>query len=359
MRMPIARYFDSSIAAAEREQIFARLPFVAAHSSELPSAGDFITTEYLGTPLLLVRQEDASVSALINVCRHRGARVEFERRGNRKEFVCRYHGWCYGQEGTLREVSFADGYPGINRPENGLPSLPVDERYGLIWVIPTPGEALDMASYLGQEIDGGIKASGISTAALRREHRWELGLNWKLVMDGFLDTQHVGFLHPQTVGPSFYPNTHVHDSFGRNTRLVVARSTIDEVRGKDADEGELKKHIGCNYNVYPATIIVVVPSHFETWTISPHPNDVAKCNVVLRFLANDLPLSELQIQSREENWSRLLEALSNEDWPTAQSIAAGLPRGHMPETLYGRNELPAQAYYKQIQRDLDAAANRS
>jgi nitrite reductase/ring-hydroxylating ferredoxin subunit len=355
MRMPIGRYFDASIASAERQYIFSRSPFVAAHSGELPRAGDFITTEYLGIPLLLVRQEDNSVSALINVCRHRGGRVEFDKRGTRGQFICSYHGWCYGQDGKLKNLSFPEGYPGVGSLGNSMTSLPVDERYGLIWVSPTPGYELSMASNLGHELNDNIIASGLGTAVLYREHRWELGMNWKLVMDGFLDTQHLGFLHPQTVGPSFYPNVHVLDSFGKNTRLVVPRRTIKQARGKD-DEKELRKHVGCNITVYPATIITIVPRHFEIWTISPHASDVAKCNVVLRLLVNDTSMSELEIQSREDDWSNLLNAISNEDWPMAQSIQDGLPRAHMAETLYGRNELPAQVFYGQIQRDLDAAS---
>jgi phenylpropionate dioxygenase-like ring-hydroxylating dioxygenase large terminal subunit len=355
MRMPIERYFDSSIAASERERIFTRLPFVACHASQIPNVGDFMTIEYVGIPILMARREDKSISALINVCRHRGARVELASCGNRKEFICSYHGWRYGQDGTLTKVSFPEGYPSIGPSESSLPSLPVEERHGLVWVTPVPGAELDMAAYLGTDMDAGIDASGIGAATLCREERWELGMNWKLVMDGFLDTQHIGFLHPQTVGPSFYPNIHVLDAFDRHTRLVVARRSLLEIRGTDASEDELKKHLGCNYNVYPATIIVVVPTHFEVLTISPHVSDVAKCDVTLRFLAKDVSLPETEQQARDSNWSTYLDALTNEDWPTAKGIGDSLPHGHMAETLYGRNDLPAQAYYGQIQRDLDAS----
>ncbi|BCB73663.1 hypothetical protein GCM10022251_77450 [Phytohabitans flavus] len=355
MRMPIARYFDFSIAAAERERIFLQSPFVAARSSELPHPGDFVTTEYIGTPLLMVRQADMSVSAFINVCRHRGGRIEFEKSGNRRQFICNYHGWCYGQDGSLRGISFPAGYPDVNRADNALPSLPVDERFGCIWVVPTPGDELNMKTYLG-EFDEGVEASGIGAAVLLRERQWELSMNWKLVMDGFLDTQHVGFLHPQSVGPLFHANIHLLDTVGKNTRLVVARRSIDGVRGADVDAVELRRHIGCNYTVYPATIIVVVPYHYELWTISPHPTDVGKTHVVVRFLAKEGPISEADIHARDENWSKLLDALSAEDWPMAQSIQDSLPRGLLAETLYGRNDLPAQAYYNQIQRDLDASS---
>lgn len=353
MRMPVSRYFDSSIAAAERDRIFLRSPFIAARSSELPNPGDFVTTDYIGTPLLLVRQEDMSVAAFINVCRHRGGRIEFESSGSRKQFVCSYHGWCYGRDGSLKGISFPAGYPDVSRADNALPSLPVDERFGCVWVVPTPGGELSMDSYLG-EFSEGVEASGIGNAVLLREHQWELPMNWKLVMDGFLDTQHVGFLHPQSVGPLFYENIHILDTVGKNTRLVVARRSVDGVRGTNADARELRKHIGCNYTVYPATIIVVVPYHYELWTIAPHPRELGKTHIQVRFLGKEEPMSESDVKARDENWNKLLDALSNEDWPMAQSIEDGLSRGYLSETLYGRNDLPAQAYYHQIERDLNS-----
>ena len=75
----VARYLDE---ARYRRELAAlrRLPVMVAHRAELAAPGRFLTREVLGTPLLLTRDEQGAVHALINVCRHRGARVEREAR---------------------------------------------------------------------------------------------------------------------------------------------------------------------------------------------------------------------------------------------------------------------------------------
>ena len=78
----------------------------------MPRPGDWLTHDYAGMPILLVRRDDGSLGAFLNVCRHRGARVVAEGCGTRrKDFPCPYHGWTYGLDGSLiarpDEASFA------------------------------------------------------------------------------------------------------------------------------------------------------------------------------------------------------------------------------------------------------------
>ncbi|MGB3049569.1 MAG: Rieske 2Fe-2S domain-containing protein, partial [Polyangiales bacterium] len=60
---------------------------IVAHSSQVASPGDFITRDLLGTPVLVVRNQDGSAKAFLNVCRHRGATVELRDAGNCRRFV--------------------------------------------------------------------------------------------------------------------------------------------------------------------------------------------------------------------------------------------------------------------------------
>lgn len=358
MRMDVSRYFDGGVAAAEREKVFTRFPLAAAHASELSAPGDFVTKEYVGIPMLIVRQDDGTVAAFTNVCRHRGARLELEPSGNRKSFSCRYHRWCYARDGALRSLPFDEGFTELDRSTSGLVALPTDEHHGLVWVCPSPGPALSMGDYLGAELDGEMAAGRLGEYFLYRERTFELPMNWKFVMDGFLDTYHLQFLHPKTVGPFFHTNVHTYDDFGRNSRLVVARRTIDELRGPvDAAEpgGERNPHdyIITNYTLYPATVLATEPDHVEAWTVLPHASDPGRCQVNLRFLVPRLPETDKQRRYRDRNWEILLSAVENEDWSVAQSINDTLPNGYVPETIYGRNEIAAQRFYGQMQEDLD------
>src|SRR5215475_7138166 len=59
----------------ERGLFFRRDPLFVGLSCLLPRAGDYMTHDYAGVPMLLVRHKDGNLRAFLNVCRHRGARV--------------------------------------------------------------------------------------------------------------------------------------------------------------------------------------------------------------------------------------------------------------------------------------------
>ncbi len=61
-------------------------------------------------------------------------------------------------------------------------------------------------------------------------------LNWKIVVDTFLETYHLQYLHANTVSPILHSNTTTFDAFGPSLRMVAARRTIDKLRTVPAEE---------------------------------------------------------------------------------------------------------------------------
>jgi len=90
-RNEVADYTCHKQFARERELFFRRGPLFVALSCLLPRAGDYMTHDYAGVPMLLVRHEDGNLRAFLNVCRHRGARVADGSGHGVKRFLCPYH----------------------------------------------------------------------------------------------------------------------------------------------------------------------------------------------------------------------------------------------------------------------------
>src|SRR5258708_38727802 len=104
-------YADPAIFELELERFFGRAWLVLGHESQGRTAGDSFTTRMGREPVIVARQDDGSVRALINRCARRGSMVCAEGRGNAERFVCPYHGWSYDRAGELKAVPFASGYP--------------------------------------------------------------------------------------------------------------------------------------------------------------------------------------------------------------------------------------------------------
>src|SRR5262249_33923496 len=99
-RNPVTDYTSPEQAARERQLFFHDGPINVGLSALLPEPGDWLTHDWAGVPILLVRRLDGSLGAFLNVCRHRGARVA-DGCGNAKDFPCPYHGWTYAHDGSL------------------------------------------------------------------------------------------------------------------------------------------------------------------------------------------------------------------------------------------------------------------
>ncbi|MGQ0810804.1 MAG: Rieske 2Fe-2S domain-containing protein [Nitrospiraceae bacterium] len=86
----------------------------------------------LGLPLLLCRDASGRVSALRDICPHRGMPLSFGRfDGERVE--CAYHGWQFDMKGQcLRIPALIDGASQVEKI--GVASYPCEEHDGFIWV---------------------------------------------------------------------------------------------------------------------------------------------------------------------------------------------------------------------------------
>ena len=68
---PVASYTDPAVLEREREVLFRGYPLLLGFSCQIPNAGDYLTDDHAGVPIVVVRDEAGGVSAFLNVCRRR------------------------------------------------------------------------------------------------------------------------------------------------------------------------------------------------------------------------------------------------------------------------------------------------
>src|SRR5690606_37129987 len=121
---PASWYVDPAHFEAERRGTFARHWLVAALAHEVAGPGDFVASELLDEPVVVVRGHDGVLRAFHNVCRHHAAPVA-RGAGCARALVCGYHGWTYRLDGSLRAAPRTHGIEGFDRAAMGLVPLPV------------------------------------------------------------------------------------------------------------------------------------------------------------------------------------------------------------------------------------------
>lgn len=189
---------DPEVYRLEQERIFARCWLFIGHESEIPKPRDFVST-YMGeNPILLCRNDDGEIRAFLNMCSHRGNRVNRLDKGNARSFMCSYHGWTFNTNGALVGVPMAECYEELDRSKWGLvPVAQLDVYKGLIFATFDP-EAPSLREYLGDAAwyldmildrrEGGTEVVG--------PHRWSADANWKSAAENFGgDGYHIAASH--------------------------------------------------------------------------------------------------------------------------------------------------------------------
>ena len=277
-RIPVENYFSPTVWQSEIERLFRRQPLIVGHASEL-APGHVLAHDSYGVPILLGRDADGCFRAFLNVCRHRGMRlVEASAVAQpRASIVCPYHGWTYQLEGSLRHRLHAEAFDACPASDVSLVALPAEERHGLLWVVPTPGLAIDIAASLGG-LDEELPFYGIDKLLLFRTVHAEYPANWKLIVDAFLEAYHIRVLHKETIYPFFADGMSAADRFDPHVQSLVARREAEawaRVPGSEVpgDMAGLCKLVTPSQIVFPNAITIFHPDYLSLITLYPSGPD--------------------------------------------------------------------------------------
>jgi phenylpropionate dioxygenase-like ring-hydroxylating dioxygenase large terminal subunit len=154
-------------------------------------------------PVIVVRQDDGTVGALINRCAHRGATVCAEGRGRTERFVCPYHGWSYDRAGRLASVTFESGYQREKLSQLGLKQVPRVALYRGFIFASLAGAGPGLEEFLGParaSFDDLVdRAPGGELEVAGGVFKHAYNGNWKLMLENHLDGAHPAWVHASSV----------------------------------------------------------------------------------------------------------------------------------------------------------------
>ncbi|MGW1028544.1 aromatic ring-hydroxylating oxygenase subunit alpha [Streptomyces sp. NPDC002577] len=342
----------------EVEVLFRDQPLVLCLSGALPEPDTFRTIDLCGTPILLTRDGQGRVRALVNACRHRGVRVA-DGSGAAKRFSCPFHAWLYDIDGRLLRTPVAEAFDGMCREQKGLVELPVAEGYGLIIGRLRPGgPALDVGDYLGPGLADELAMLDFADWEPHGEpHVHRVEANWKVTLDTFRENYHFNILHRRTLATYAYGNVLTFDAFGPHLRNCSALRSIDELRGRPESEwGDVTRHVSYQYALFPNTSLTFDSRHIELWQILPV--DATTSEVVhTAYLRPGLSDEERAKAAEMAPW--ICETVvDGEDFWVAGRTEPGVRTGLLDTVVFGRNEPAPQHLHRGFAAALQAAKER-
>jgi phenylpropionate dioxygenase-like ring-hydroxylating dioxygenase large terminal subunit len=296
-REPVENYhsqerFDAEIA------LLRSLPIPFCPSVALPEKGSYIARKSAGTPLVVARGKDGKVRAFINACRHRGMQVA-SGSGRAQAFVCPYHAWSYGLDGSLKAIPGEEGFPGLATEDHGLVEVSAMEKGGLVYVMQkgeiSPEMLENSRDYFspGQQL---FKQSENTDQA-----------NWKLLTETLLEGYHIKSLHKKSFYPYGLDNVNLVETYGANARVTFPFRRIEKLRDVPADKRRAAGMLTSVYHLFPNASVSVLSKHSNLTIMEPLSPSSTQMVIYLvtpdQTVENPIPLEDVERDAQFVNES--------------------------------------------------------
>lgn len=322
---PPAIYTDPDIFELEMSELFLKEWILIARAGQIPKHGDYFTYEILDKSIIFIRQEDGTIKALANACLHHFTSL-VQGSGCKQKLVCPYHSWTYQADGQLIGIPQKDGFQRCNK--SGLPSdrdrlleYRCEIWHGFIFL--SLNESIEPISERLANLEGVIEKYSFDKFEDLYLTTTEFECNWKTLIENFVESYHVPYLHKSTFGPLVPPGLMKMMPGDNHFTFHVTPLGSDEeknILNKDvpADDPNL---LG-DYGVFPNGLI---GHHFDyLWWINVRPIDVDRSEMRwgISFHPNALA-SASDAQTWMQELIDLITAVLREDKLAVEGVQRG------------------------------------
>ena len=184
----------------EMELIFEKVWIYACHESEIANNNDFVTVTIGRQPIIVSRDGNGQLHALVNACEHRGATLTRVSKGNQSTFTCPFHAWCYKSDGRLLKVKAPSEYcKDFDKESRGLKQGRIASYRGFVFVSLDIHATDTLEEFLGDAkvfLDLMVEQSPTGELeVLPGKSAYTFAGNWKLQNENGLDGYHVSTVH--------------------------------------------------------------------------------------------------------------------------------------------------------------------
>lgn len=269
--LPSQLYINESMTETERQRVFFDNWSALTNGYRVAEPGSVLPIDFLGVPLLVVRNQQGEINVFQNVCRHRGMILIEEPVRLRGPITCPYHAWAYDLDGNLRRTPHVGG-PDIDTHDSVKTcDLPLIRVRSHVWrdviFVNVGGEAPEFEEAAAplitrwKEFDQPLIHTGADSSI-----SFTLECNWKLAVENYCEAYHLPFVHP---GLNTYSRLEDHYNIlesggfaGQGTTVYQPQISADGHRFPRFDDLSLQWDAGAEYiALFPNVLLGVHNDH--------------------------------------------------------------------------------------------------
>ncbi|HSG89129.1 MAG TPA: aromatic ring-hydroxylating dioxygenase subunit alpha, partial [Pseudomonadales bacterium] len=285
-------------------------------------------------PIMVVRgRRDGEIRVMSRVCLHRAVPI-IDGCGNRTHFTCPYHAWSYGTDGVLLRAPLMEGASAFVADECRLPQLRTELWNGFVMANLDP-DAAPFAPQVAAFTDA-FANFRLAEWQLVETLEYDTRLNWKVLVENFMEAYHHIAIHAKTFEPRFHAaDSRVPDNDGPFSILHMpaaanapaAEHALPQIDGLDADQ---QRDLYANV-LFPCFLLGVQGDICAWYQVLPTAAD--RFTLRIHILVPPVTAALPELPMIREALAAAVDAIHQEDIVANDLVWAGL---QAPLTRQGR-----------------------
>ena len=205
--LPNVAYTSDAYFRYERDAVLGRTWAGIAFTDTIADRPTAHPVDFMGLPLLVVRDRHGVLRVFHNVCSHRGMKLVAEPTEIRGLITCRYHCWAYALNGDLKATPHVGGVDrhhasGFDNSKHGLKPVRSAVFMGVLFVN-LSGDAPDFEQHAAdlvgraEQLVGPGGWSQLQPGATDARLSLVAQCNWKLAVENYCEAYHLPWVHPE------------------------------------------------------------------------------------------------------------------------------------------------------------------
>ena len=335
--LPNECYINKDYVNIERDTVFFNNWSVIGSASSLKEIGDVKPYNFLGVPLLILRDKSDQIKVFHNVCSHRGFKLIQEPCKLKNMIRCPYHSWSYDLSGKLIATPHVGGMnkheaKGFEKSKSNLKEVRSFVWMDLIFVN-LNNNAKSFEERIKPLEERWSKFISKEDQKLIRHAKdfgyfnMEVNSNWKLAIENFCESYHLPWIHPELNRVSnIEDHYHIEDleeTFSGQGSNKYAQQFDGNRKFSTFPNWPKDLYQNSEYvSLFPNVMIGIHVDHFYAFWLEPLSNNKTREHFEMYYVGEDSAESDDLKDMRKKNF-KFWQEVMNEDVGAIEGMYQG------------------------------------